>query len=259
MFRIRGVFLGIALILLSLISLQGCAQGVKQYKLKVIESYAHDRGAYTQGLFFHEGKFYESCGQYGQSTFRINELKTGRVLRRLDFDPKYFVEGSCILDGRIYILTWKEHKCFVYDAESWKYLGSLPYYTEGWGLTTNGKELIMSDGSATLSFLDPMTFAVKKRITVTENKRNILFLNELEYINGDIWCNIYGEDRIVIVSETDGKVKGSVDCKGLLPYSLRKRETDVLNGIAYNPADSTLWLTGKYWPKLYKVEIEEKK
>ena len=142
----------------------GCAQKVKEYKLQVVETLPHDRGAYTQGLFFHNGELYESCGQYGSSSFRKVELKTGKDLRRLNFDAKYFVEGSCVLNGLLYILTWQEHKCFVYDINTFKYLGELPNFTEGWGLTTNGKELIMSDGTSVLYFLDPYTFAVKSKV-----------------------------------------------------------------------------------------------
>ena len=174
-------------------------QKVPVSKVKIIETLPHQKNAYTQGLFFHKGELYESTGQYGQSTFRKVELGTGIVLRRLDFDRKYFVEGSCVLDDKLYILTWKENKCFVYDINTWKYLGEFYNPREGWGLTTNGTDLIMSDGSNNLFFLDPLTFVTKKTIKVTLNGRSISNVNELEYINGKIWANVYGDDSIVII------------------------------------------------------------
>ncbi len=231
----------------------GKVRAPKVHTLKVIETLPHDRSAYTQGLFFHNGQLYESTGQYGESSFRKVELATGKVLRRLNFDPKYFVEGSCVIDGRLYVLTWKEHKCFVYDIESFKYLGELYNPREGWGLTTNGKDLIMSDGSDKLFFLDPMTFTVRKTISVTMNKKALGYLNELEFIEGDIWANVYGEDYIVIIDPASGIVKEVLNCQNLLSASLRDNSTDVLNGIAYNPADKSIYITGKYWPRMYKV------
>ena len=176
-----------------------CAQEPVQYGIKVKASYIHDRNAYTQGLFFYKDTLYESCGQYGESSFRKVNLADGRVLRRLNFDSEYFVEGSVVLDGRLYILTWQEHKCFVYDASSWKYLGELHNFTEGWGLTTDGESLIMSDGSSMLYFLDPMTFMVRKKLEVKIGEKSVRFLNELEYIEGSVWANVYGSDQIVII------------------------------------------------------------
>ena len=235
-----------------------CAQNVTQYKLQVEAAYSHDRGAYTQGLFFYKDTLYESCGQYGQSSFRKVRISDGRVLRRLDFDSNYFVEGSVVMDGRLYILTWQEHKCFVYDADSWKYLGELYNFTEGWGLTSDGTDLIMSDGSSTLYRLDPMTFMVREKLDVTLDGRKVRFLNELEFINGKIWANVYGSDEIVIINPENGKVTAVVDCRNLLSRSLRTVTTDVLNGIAYNPEEGSVYLTGKYWPKLFKVRLVKK-
>lgn len=237
---------------------KGAAKQLKQYSVKIVETLPHDRGGYTQGLFFHNNQLYESTGQYGESSFRKVELKTGKILRRLSFDPKYFVEGSCVIDNRLYILTWKERKCFVYDIDTFKYLGELYNPREGWGLTTNGKELILSDGSDQLFFLDPMTFAVNRTMQVTLKGKALPYLNELEMINGDIWANVYGEDSIVIIDPQSGVVKGVIDCTNMLPAALRDRNTDVLNGIAYNPADQSIYLTGKYWPKMYKIILLEK-
>lgn len=235
-----------------------CAQKVKEYKLQVVETLPHDSRSYTQGLFFHNGELYESCGQYGSSSFRKVELHTGKDLRRLNFDSRYFVEGSCTLGDFLYILTWQEHKCFVYDINTFKYLGELYNPREGWGLTTNGKDLILSDGTPFIYFLDPQTFAVRSYKQVTLGGKPITFLNELEYINGEIWANVYTQDYIVTIDPATGKVTGRIDCKGLLPNSLRKVTTDVLNGIAYNPVTGDIFLTGKYWPKMYKVKLVEK-
>ena len=247
------------IIFLMLLPLFGCAQKVKEYKLQVLETLPHDRGAYTQGLFFHNGELYESCGQYGSSSFKKVDLKTGKDLRRLNFDGRYFVEGSCVHDGLLYILTWQEHKCFVYDINTFKYLGELYNPREGWGLTSNGKDLILSDGTSKIYFLDPQTFAVRATKDVKMNGKPLTFLNELEYINGDIWANVYVQDYIVIIDSATGTVKAKIDCKGLLPSSLRTPTTDVLNGIAQNPATGDLYLTGKYWPKMYKVKLIERK
>ena len=252
------LFLSVGVLFLSGILHFAAAQQPGSYKLKVLETLPHDRNAYTQGLFFHEGVLYESCGQYGQSHFRKSDLATGKVLRRLNFDPKYFVEGSCVLNNYLYILTWQEHKCFIYDIRTLNYLGELPNFTEGWGLTTNGKELIMSDGTSTLYTLDPMTFAVKSKVVVKLNGKPMMYLNELEYINGEIWANVYCTDTILRIDPATGTVKGVVDCQNLLPRHLKTSTTDVLNGIAYNPATKSLYLTGKNWPKMYKVEVVKK-
>ena len=233
-------------------------QQVDLYTFKVIESYPHDRSAYTQGLFFHNNELYESCGQYGSSSFRKNELATGRVLNRIDFDKKYFAEGACVLNGNLYVLTWQENKCFVYDINTFKFLGELWNPSEGWGLTTDGKQPIMTDGTSMLYFLDPMTFNVVDKRQVTINGKPLQYLNELEYINGEIWANVYGDDSIVIINPQTGKVRGVVDCRNLLPRSLIKSTTDVLNGIAYNPTNKSIYLTGKNWPKLYKIELVKK-
>lgn len=257
--RIFRIFLAVIVTAGAIILPQaGCAQKVKELKVKVVETLPHDKGAYTQGLFFHNGELYESCGQYGSSSFRKVDLKSGKDLRRLNFDERYFVEGSCVHDGLLYILTWQEHKCFVYDINSWKYLGELYNPREGWGLTSNGKDLILSDGTENIYFLDPQTFAVRRSIKVKFNGQPINMINELEYINGEIWANVYTTDYILVINPATGNVKSRINCRGLLPSSLRTPTTDVLNGIAQNPATGEIYLTGKYWPKMYKVQIIEK-
>ena len=226
-----------------------------QYKLKVVAEYNHDTSAYTQGLFFDGGTLYESTGQCGESSFRVVDLATGKVLRKLDFARKYFGEGSVFFKGKMYMLTWTNKVAFTYDANSLKYLKTYSYPREGWGLTTDGKSLIASDGSSTLYFMDE-DLKVKRTLKVTLDNRPVRYLNELEWINGRIWANVYTTDMIVIINPSNGKVEGMVDCTGLLPKKLRKPDTDVLNGIAY--LDGRIFLTGKNWPKLYEVEIVKK-
>ncbi len=230
---------------------------VEIYKAIVQETLPHQKNAYTQGLFFHNGQLYESTGQYGESTFRKVDLKTGNVLRRLDFDNRYFVEGSCVLDNRLYILTWKEKKCFVYDINTLKYLGELYNPREGWGLTTDGKDLILSDGTDKLYFLNPMNFAVKKVLDVKVYNKPLNYLNELEYIDGKIWANVYGADELVIINPDNGIVESIIDCTNILSPRLKTTTTDVLNGIAYNPVDKSIYITGKYWPKMFKIILEK--
>lgn len=249
-------------LLFCLLPLSACSasgQNVKTYGFKVEESVPHDIASYTQGLFFHDGNLYESAGQYGESSFRKVDLKSGRVLERTNFEGRYFVEGSCVLGERLYILTWQENECFVYDIRTMQRLGSCRYTGEGWGLTTDGKSLIMSDGTSLITFRNPQTFAVERSITVTLRGKKVMYLNELEYIKGEIWANVYGSDIIVRIDPATGVVRSIVNCTGLLPASLRRPRTDVLNGIACNPATGDIWLTGKYWPKMYRIKLIEKK
>lgn len=252
------------ILILMAMTLTACSSGAqnsrpKNYGFKVEETLPHDVSAYTQGLFFYDGQLYESAGQYGESNFRKVDLKSGKVLQRENFEGRYFVEGSCALDGKLYILTWRESECFVYDIATMKRLGTLRYQGEGWGLTTDGKSLIMSDGTSRITFRDPETFVVQREITVTHNGKKLPLLNELEYIKGEIWANIYTYDLIARIDPETGVVKGTVNCSGLLPVAQHSLRTDVLNGIAYDAKSGGIYLTGKYWPKMYKVKIVEKK
>lgn len=229
---------------------------VRQYKAQVVAEYPHDRTSYTQGLFFYDGQMYESTGLNGRSTFRKVDIRTGKALYRLNFDRRYFLEGSVEKDGNIYMLTWQNNVAFVYDAKTLKYKKSYSYPREGWGLTTDGKTLIASDGSANLYFLDD-DFRTARKVTVRLNGRPVNDLNELEYIDGKIWANVYLTDLIVIVNPADGNVEATVDCSGLLPSRLRYDDTDVLNGIAYNPQNGKIYLTGKNWCRLYEIKLAE--
>ncbi len=231
----------------------------KNYSLKVLEVINHDINAYTQGLFFHKGRLYESSGQYGKSFFREVDLKRGTTIRSFNLAPKYFGEGAVVYNDRLYLLTWMEREVLVYDINTFRQLGTLFNPREGWGLTTDGKHLILSDGSSFLYFHDPETFREISKVEVKLNGKSVPELNELEYINGDVWANVYGSDNIMIINPKTGVVKATVDCRGLLPKSFRTSSTDVLNGIAFNPVDNSIYLTGKYWPKMYRVELVEKK
>lgn len=224
------------------------------YNVKVLEVLPHDVNAYTQGLFFHKGRLFESSGQYGQSFFREVDIKTGRSLRSFNLLPKYFAEGSVVMNDKIYLLTWMEREVLIYDLITFKQLGTLYNPREGWGLTTDGDYLIASDGSATIFYHHPATFREIKRLEVTLNGKPIKEINELEYIDGLIWANIYGSDMIVIIDPLDGKVRATINCKNLLPHSLRTSRTDVLNGIAYNKETGSIYITGKYWPKMFRIE-----
>ena len=248
----------VAAVLMCFFLLSCSGAKVKMYGIEVVAEYPHDTDAYTQGLYFDQGQLYESTGLHGKSTFRMVDLESGKVLKRLDFDKKYFVEGSVRYKDNIYILTWDSRVAFVYDAVTLEYKSSWKYPREGWGLTTDGKHLIASDGSANIYFLDE-NFAQKDKKLVTIDNRPVRWLNELEYIDGKIWANVYTSDEIVIINPKSGKVEGVVDCRGLLPKSLRTPSTDVLNGIAYNPDTRKIYLTGKNWPKLYEIRLVEKR
>ena len=231
---------------------------VRYYRLEVVAEYPHDTESYTQGLFFHEGQMYETTGLHGKSTLRKVDLNTGKPIIKLDFGQKYFVEGSVVLNDNLYILTWESKVVFVYDADSLKYKSTWSYPREGWGITTDGKQLIASEGSSILYFMDEK-FSLKRRVYVKHEDRPVMWLNELEYIDGKIWANVYTSDEIVIINPKDGRVEGVIDCRGLLPKELRDTTTDVLNGIAYNPDTKKIYLTGKNWPKLYEIRLVEKK
>jgi glutamine cyclotransferase len=226
---------------------------VDRFKYQLVSEYKHDAGAYTQGLFFHDGKLYESAGQYGESSLRIVDLETGKVLKQKSFARRYFLEGACVLDGRLYVLTWKENVCFICDPATLEQRGQLRYSGEGWGLTTDGKSLIMSDGTAVIRYRNPQTFAVERELTVRYNGQDLAWLNELEYFGGHIWANVYGLELLVCIDPETGNVVSDIDCRGILPANLKKPTTDVFNGIAYDAEHDALYVTGKYWPKLFRI------
>lgn len=236
-----------------LCSILSCSAKVERYKIEVVKAYPHDTGSYTQGLFWHDGSLYESTGLNGKSTFRKVDLQSGQALTKLPFNKKYFVEGSVILGDKLYILTWTNKVVFIYDANTLEYRSTYSYPREGWGLTTDGRSLISSDGSSRIYFLTP-ELKFERSINVTLNGRAVRYLNELEWIDGRIWANVYTTDTIVIINPDTGIVEATVDCEGLLPERLRTYDTDVLNGIAVD-SEGRIFLTGKNWPELYEVKL----
>jgi len=222
---------------------------------QVIHTYPHDSQAFTQGLFYLDGHLYESAGEYGRSSLRMEELETGSILQLHDLPSKYFAEGLTDWGNTLVQLTWKEREVFVYDRVSFHLLRTLPYPGDGWGLTQDGTHLILSDGTATLHFLDPQTLHEARQIKVTDHGKPVTQLNELEFIHGQIYANIWHTDRIARISPATGKVLGWIDLSGLLPASDKSGAEAVLNGIAYDQVHDRLFVTGKLWPKLYEIKV----
>lgn len=222
---------------------------------KVVAEYTHDPKAFTQGLVVIDNLLYEGTGMQGESTLRKVDLKTGRVMTYIPLDATYFGEGITVLNDRIYQLTWQNRTGFVYDLKTMKYLSTFHYTGDGWGLTTDGKRLILSDGTSMLRFLDPKTFEVVKRLRVKGPGGQVDKLNELEYVKGEIFANIWHSDRIARISPETGEVVGWIDLTSLYPLKARASKEDVLNGIAYDESKNRLFVTGKNWPKLYEIEL----
>lgn len=232
----------------------GPSAPVARLELEVVATYPHDPGAFTQGLLWHRGRLYESTGMYGRSSLREVELATGRVTRRVDLDPGLFAEGLALAGDRLFQLTYQTEIGWIWHLDDFRKMGDLSYVGEGWGLTYDGKALVQSDGSATLSFRSSSDFSVLRTVQVTRDGRPQFYLNELEYVNGEIWANIWLTDEIVRIDPSTGRITGVVDASGLLSAGDR-RNADVLNGIAYD-ADRQLFLvTGKDWPKLFAIRI----
>ena len=231
------------------------ALGPSVYGYKIVRVFPHDPKAYTQGLFFHKGFLYEGTGLEGKSSLRKIDLKTGKIIKLHRLPNSWFGEGITLWDDQLFQLTWKNRTGLVYDAHSFRLLKTFPYPTEGWGLTQDGRQLIMSDGTERLYFLDPRTLKEIKRIRVLDRGFPITLLNELEYIRGEIWANVYQTDWIVRISPDTGQVTGWIDLRGLLPEADRKKGAEVLNGIAYDAKKDRLFVTGKFWPKLFEIKL----
>jgi glutaminyl-peptide cyclotransferase len=226
-----------------------------QLKYRVVKTFPHDIEAYTQGLFYHNGHLIESTGQKGFSSLRRVDISTGKVLQSINLDRKYFGEGATYINGEIFQITWTSRKGFVYNPETFDLIRTFDYQTQGWGLTTKDDMLIMSDGSNILYFLEPKSFTEIKRIEVYNNNGPVNQLNELEYINGKIYANIYQSETVVIINPQSGVVEAEVNFSGLLSDSEKHRNIDVFNGIAWDEKNQRLFVTGKNWPKLFQVEI----
>ncbi|MDX1522172.1 MAG: glutaminyl-peptide cyclotransferase [Anaerolineae bacterium] len=231
------------------------SEQIPVFSYNVVNSYPHDAGAFTQGLVYQDEIFYEGTGLHGQSSLRKVDPETGQVLEILDLAGEYFGEGIAIFDDKIYQLTWQSRVGFVYDKNSFELLQEFSYPTEGWGLTHDGQRLIMSDGTDTLYFLDPITLERVGQVAVQAQGQPVVRLNELEYINGEVYANIWQTDRIARIDPATGEVTAWIDLSGLLPPEDRTQPVDVLNGIAYQPDTDRLFVTGKLWPKLFEIEL----
>jgi glutamine cyclotransferase len=232
------------------------AAATPQYGYRVLHAYPHDMGAFTEGLFYLDGYLYESTGLEGRSTLRKVDLDTGQVLQQISIAPQYFGEGIVAWGHRLIELTWRSHVGFVYDLATFQRQGEFHYPGEGWALTQDGRRLIMSDGTAELRFLNPATLKEEGRLKVTDQGRAVDNLNELEWVKGEVYANIWQTDRIARIDPKTGHVLGWIDLSGILPASERiPGQTDVLNGIAYDAKHDRLFVTGKMWPKLYEITL----
>src|SRR3954471_11121782 len=224
----------------------------------IVASYPHDTSSYTQGLIWQNNKLYEGTGLEGQSRLMRVDLKNGKAEQSVSLDPTVFGEGITILNDKIYQLTWQSHKVYVYDAKSFKKIKEFTWDHEGWGLTNNGKELIISTGDSNLYFVDPETLKLLRIVGVTNNNGPQGNLNELEYVNGAVFANIYMTDYIIRIDPSNGHVTGTIDLNGLLEKSgkqVNKGEGYVLNGIAYDSSRNSLYITGKKWPLLFEMKL----
>ena len=222
---------------------------------KIVHTYPHDSRAYTQGLIYLDGHLYESTGLNGHSSLRMVDLETGRVQQEIPVPGKYFAEGLTNWGSTLIQLTWQSHIAFVYDRFSFRQLRTFHYSGEGWGLTQDGTHLILSDGSATLRFLDPETFELVRSIEVKDHGSPVTQLNELEYIRGEIYANVWHTDRIARIAPETGRVLGWIDLTGLLDANEHPDPEAVLNGIAYDSVHNRLFVTGKLWPKLFEIKV----
>lgn len=265
--RVKGFVRRVGLALLAAVTHLGAgvfppltAQGGGQalYTYRIVNTYPHDSLAYTQGLIFKDGFLYESTGRNGESSLRKVRLETGEVIQNQAVDAKYFAEGLTDWRNRLLQLTWKDGLGFVYDLTTFKRVSTFNYTGEGWGLTHDDTRLILSDGSSTLRLLNPDTFRETGRINVRDRGQPVLQLNELEFIKGEIYANVWQTDRIARISPASGAVLGWIDLRGLMPNRTPGDMDAVLNGIAYDAAGDRLFVTGKWWPKLFEIRLERR-
>jgi glutaminyl-peptide cyclotransferase len=235
----------------------GTAEGIVARRLdfEVVKDYPHDPSAFLQGLVWHEGCLYESTGLYGQSTLRRVDLPTGRILKSTSLPSELFGEGLAVVGDRLIQLTWQSKLGFVYDRESFALLRRFTYDTEGWGLTYDGKMLILSDGSSNLFYFDPVTFSPVRKLAVTMNGRPIDNLNELEFIEGMIWSNVWQTNLILCIDPGTGRANSYLDLSGILSDKMRTGREDVLNGIAYDAQQKRIFVSGKLWPRIFEIRV----
>lgn len=248
-------------LLLGLLALSACAaqrRPVSEAEYEILRTLPHDPSAFTQGLVFRDGHLIESTGLYGKSTLREVEIDTGNVLRRRALPSRYFGEGLALWSNRLFQLTWREGVVLMYDADTLETLGSFSWEGEGWGLTVWSNRLVASDGSARLRFHDPGTLEHLGELVVTDGGLPVRYLNELETVRGEVWANIWQEDRVARIDPATGRVLGWIDFSALVPPDLRRSREAVLNGIAYDPETDRLFITGKNWPVLYEIRMKTK-
>jgi glutaminyl-peptide cyclotransferase len=262
--RMRKVFIKLSLIFLLLSSVLGESGDqiprtpTPQYTFKIIHVFPHDSTAFTQGLAYRDGFLYEGTGLYGHSSIRKIRLETGKIVEHVDLPAEFFGEGIALHGKKILQLTWQSEKGFVYDLEGLHFLSEFSYAGEGWGLTTNGSEILLSDGTDKIRVLDGDTFRVKRWLRVHDGSSAITQLNELEMVEGEILANVWHTDRIARISPRDGTVTGWIDLTGLLSAAYRMDPEAVLNGIAYDPVRKRLFVTGKRWPSLFEIQVVPK-
>jgi len=232
--------------------------GPTEYTFEVVRQFPHDPRAFTQGFTYNDGFFYEGTGRTGQSSLRQVNPENGHMVRKVDLAPELFGEGITVLGNEVFQLTWLSHLGFVYDLRDFHLLRTFQYADEGWGLTTDGHDLFMTDGSAEIRVLDASTFSEKRRIKVRESGKPVDQLNELEFIEGEIYANIWHSDRIARISPETGKVVGWIDLTGLPGPFYQRQAEEVLNGIAYDPTGKRLFVTGKLWPKIFEIRVSPK-
>lgn len=240
---------------LLVLALAACERAPEKLSYQIVSTRPHDVECYTQGLEFHDGRLFESSGGYGKSNLREVDPATGKVLRKRPIAPTLFAEGITILNNELWVLTWKENIAHVLDPETFRFLRSHSYQGEGWGLTNDGKHLIMSDGTSTIKFIDPKDFSIVRTIDVTRAGNPVEQLNELEMVNGEIFANIYTSGEIVRISPETGRVTGSLDLSSLRAKLPKPHNADVLNGIALDPASGNLLVTGKLWPSMFEIRL----
>jgi glutaminyl-peptide cyclotransferase len=224
------------------------------YRYTIVRTFPHDPAAFTQGLQYLDGVLYEGTGQNGQSSIRRVKLETGEVLQKRDVPPQHFGEGIVVVGSDLYQLTWQSQIAFLYDRQTFAPKRTFTYAGEGWGLTFDGRNIVMSDGTDALRLLDPATFAERRRVRVTAAGKPVNNLNELEFVKGEIFANIWQSESIARIDPSTGKVTGWIDLAGLLTPAERAR-ADVLNGIAYDASADRLFVTGKWWPRLFEIKL----
>ena len=231
----------------------------QSYSARIVKTYPHDEGSYTQGLIFHNGKMLESTGLNGESRLLLTDIATGKILKSQPLSDEFFGEGIALLNNKIYMLTWEENTCFVFDAQSFAQVGKFGYDGEGWGLATDGEKLYQSDGSNRITVRSAETFRKERVIQVFDDNGPVIYLNEMEWINGEIWANVYTTNDIVRINPQTGEVVARINFDNLISNIRITADTDVMNGIAYDKKSGRIFVTGKKWNKLFEVELVKEK